>query len=277
MLMRAFADLSMEDQVILSTHTPMLARSFPDKTLRYIKIRDDKCREILVGGEETNRQFAKALGVLPDNSVKLFIGVEGKHDISFLLNICKALKDDKVDIINLPRMELDGEIIFFPLGGSNLALWTCRLQPLIRPEFHLYDRDTIPPEPAKYQVEADGINNRERCKAQITAKKEMENYLHKDAIMQAYQSIGTPLNLTANFGPFDDVPMQIAQQVHLASGSPNSWDQLSPGKKSKKISKAKTNLNSLSPAFMTRALLDQVDPDGDLLSWFENMRLCLEM
>lgn len=255
----------------------MLARSLPDQNLRYIHIHEDKRREILLGGEETNTLFSKALGVLPDNLVKLFIGVEGKHDIGFLLQICKSLRQDGVNIPDLAKMELDGELIFFPLGGSNLALWTCRLQKLNRPEFHLYDRDATPPEPAKYQAEADAINMRERCKAQITLKKEIENYLHKDAIIIAYQSIGIPLHLTVNFGPFDDVPLQIAQQVHLASGSLNAWDQLSPERKSKKISRAKTNLNSLSPAFMTRDLLDQIDPEGDLLSWFENMKLCLEL
>lgn len=68
-------------------------------------------------------------------------------------------------------MELEGELIFFPLGGSSLALWTSRLEHLSRPEFHLFDRDNMPPAGAKYQAEADVINMRDRCMAVITGKK----------------------------------------------------------------------------------------------------------
>ncbi len=275
MLVRAFADLALENQVILSTHTPMLAQSLPDQNLRYIDVHDDKSRRILSGGKETDDRFAKALGVLPDNSVRVFIGVEGKHDISFLLNICEALRIDGVDILDLARMELDGDLIFFPLGGSNLALWTSRLQNLNRPEFHLFDRDNPPPQPARYQSEADAINLRPQCKAQITAMKEIENYLHMDAINQAYQSFGISLGLASNFGPFDDVPLGVAQRVQSLSGSTVGWDQLDRKTAANKISNAKAHLNKIAPAFMTKALLDVVDPTGDLLSWFENIRSLL--
>lgn len=277
MLVRAFADIAMEDQVILSTHTPMLARSLPDQNLRYINIRRDKCREILVGGTDTNARFVKSLGVLPDNSVRLFIGVEGKHDISFLLAICKVLIEDDVDILDLSKMELDGELIFFPLGGSNLAIWKNRLEPLNRPEFHLYDRENTPPQPAKYQRDADKINQQDRCKAIITAKREMENYLHKDAINSAYQSLSISLNLSANFGAFEDVPLQVAQQVHSASESEKPWHLLKEKTMAKKISQAKNNLNNIAPTYMTKKLLGEIDPDGDLLSWFENMKLLLNL
>ena len=96
-------------------------------------LRADSSREILVGGDASNRLFAKALGVLPDNNVALFIGVEGKHDISFLQAISRVLKDEGSDVPDLEQLELDGRIIFFPLGGSTLALWTCRLEKLSRP------------------------------------------------------------------------------------------------------------------------------------------------
>jgi len=172
-------------------------------------------------------------------------------------------------------MELDGEQIFFPLGGSNLALWTSRLQNLNRPEFHLFDRDNPPPQPAKYQSEADAINLRPQCKAQITAMKEIENYLHVDAINQAYQSFGISLGLASNFGPFDDVPLGIAQRVHSLSGSTIAWNQLDRKTAANKISNAKAHLNKIAPTFMTKALLDIVDPAGDLLSWFENIRSLL--
>jgi predicted ATP-dependent endonuclease of OLD family len=153
MLLKALTELSIEHQVIISTHTPMLARSLPDGYLRYIEIQENDSREILKGGDENNRIFADSLGVLPDNTVKLFIGVEGKNDIIFLHSISKKLASEGLNIPDLEKLEIEGKILFFPLGGSNLALWTSRLEVLNRPEFHLYDRGNPPPTPAAYQVD----------------------------------------------------------------------------------------------------------------------------
>ncbi|RKY89485.1 hypothetical protein DRQ11_00905 [candidate division KSB1 bacterium] len=272
MLLRALVDLSSEAQVTISTHTPMLARSLPDTCLRYIHVNDDKSREILIGGPDTNKLFAESLGVLPDNNVKLFIGVEGPNDINFLQNIASALRRDGSDILDLEKLELDGEIIFFPLGGNNLALWTSRLQALNGPEFHLCDRDTMPPDPPKYKDYINQVNVRDGCIAICTSKKEIENYLHKDAIMAAYKELGINITIDSNFGPFDDVPEHIARLVHEASGSQNTWDNLDEEKKKEKESKAKRVLCSRATKFMTRAMLDEIDPNGDVLSWFEEMK-----
>ncbi len=273
LLVSALMDLAIDNQVIITTHTPMLARTLPDQCLRYIHQNTDKSRDILHGGAETNKLLAKSLGVLPDNSIKIFVGVEGKHDIAFLKNISKVLLLAGVDVLDLAKMELDGELIFFPLGGSSLALWTSRLEPLCRPEFHLFDRDNEPPAGAKYQAEADAINERDRCKAVITGKKEMENYLHFDAINEAYvQQSNIELGLTANFGNFDDVPTKIAELIHNASGSQNAWAELKADVRDKKISKAKRNLNHVAAPLMTKARIDQADPDAHILGWFQQMK-----
>ena len=271
--MSALMDLAIDNQVIITTHTPMLARTLPDQCLRYIHQNADKSRDVLHGGIATNKLLAKSLGVLPDNSIKIFVGVEGKHDIAFLKNISKMLLQAGVDVLDLAKMELDGELIFFPLGGSSLALWTSRLEPLSRPEFHLFDRDNEPPAGAKYQAEADAINQRDRCKAFITGKKEMENYLHFEAINEAYaQQSKITLGLTANFGDFDDVPAEIAELIHNASGSQNAWAELKADVREKKISKAKRNLNHVAAPLMTKARLDQVDPAAHILGWFQQMK-----
>ncbi len=273
LLINALLDLAADSQVIITTHTPMLARTLPDKCLRYIHMNADKTREVLQGGGETNKLFAKSLGVLPDNAIKLFIGVEGRHDITFLKHMAKVLLKAGCDVLDLEKMELDGELIFFPLGGSSLALWTSRLEPLSRPEFHLFDRDNPPPAAAKYQAEADAINLRSRCKAVVTGKKEMENYLHYDAINEAYTRVcNITHGLAANFAAFDDVPVKIAEMVHAASGSPTAWAALDEETRDKKISNAKRNLNEHAASSMTKVRLDQVDPDGHVLSWFNDMK-----
>lgn len=226
--------------------------------------------EPLLADFRTNEKFH--FGVLPDNAIKLFIGVEGRHDIAFLKHMARVLRQAGCDVFDLEKMELNAELIFFPLGGSSLALWTSRLGPLCRPEFHLFDRDEQPPAAAKYQAEADAINARARCKAVITGKKEMENYLHFEAINEAYAHVcNVALGLATNFAEFDDVPAKIAELVHNASGSPTAWAALSEDVKEKKISNAKRNLNEHAASLMTKVRLDQVDPDGHVLSWFNDM------
>ncbi len=276
LLVRALVELSSENQVILSTHTPMLARSLPDQNLRYIRAKDDKKRELLKGGGDTNKLFAESLGVLPDNFVKLFVLVEGKHDITFLRNCARILREAGEDVLDLEKMEIDGEVIFVPLGGSSLALWTSRLQPLNRPEFHLFDRDTAPPEEAKHQAEANGINGRPRCIAQITGKKELENYLHWEAINRAYGQWGIILGLAANYGEFEDVPLEVAKRVHELSDSPVAWNDLTDKKRENKVLRAKERLNRTASAVMTKGELENIDPAGDVRGWFASMKTVAE-
>jgi energy-coupling factor transporter ATP-binding protein EcfA2 len=276
MLLRALTDLSNDAQIIVSTHTPMLARALPNGNLRYINIKTDKSREILVGGQAENKIFTKALGVLPDNSVKVFIGVEGKNDIAFLLNMSKILIDAGLDIPNLLEMEINGELIFFPLGGSNLALWTSRLENLNRPEFHLFDRDNQPPLQAKYQTAVDDINRRNNCVALSTNKKEMENYIHKDAIIASYSSNRITITINANYGDFDNVPLEISKIVHSVSGSKITWDELSDEKKKEKESNSKKILNNIACSLMTKAMLDEIDPNSEVIGWFNSIKQLIE-
>lgn len=278
LLVSALVDLGSDNQVIITTHTPMLARTLPDDCLRYIHHEVGKQREVFCGGGPTNKLLAESLGVLPDNSIKLFVGVEGKHDISFLKNISKVLLLAGDEVLDLEKMELDGEIIFFPLGGSSLALWTARLAPLARPEFHLFDRDNQPPAAPKYQVEANAINKRDKCKALITGKREIENYLHFEAINEAYEHQSKiTLGLTSNFGDFDDVPAKIAETVHGLTGGQKNWEELGKNDRDKKISAVKRTLNHHGTMFMTKKRLEEIDPDGHVFGWFQEMKNLIDI
>lgn len=272
LLLRALMDLSAGNQVIITTHTPMLARGLPDWSLRFIKEKDDRSREILTGGPATNRLFAESLGILPDNSVKLFIGIEGTNDFHFFRNAAYFLRAAGEDVLDLEKMELDGELIFVPLGGSSLAQWTSRLANLGRPEFYVFDRDTQPPTRAVYQAEADEINRRDHCCAEITRKREMENYVHWQAINQAYQANGLTLGLTGGFADFDDVPIEIAKRVHQIAGGATTWEMLSQDKRDEKSSNAKRVINRAATKYMTKAQLDELDTNGEIVGWFATMR-----
>ena len=160
---------------------------------------------------------------------------------------------------------MNGELIFFPFGGSNLALWASRLKHLNRPEYHICDRDNEPPDPPKYHDYMAEVNARDACTAVATAKREMENYLHPEAIIEAYAENGVQLTLAA-FDDFEDVPETVAVAVHVASGGV-PWGDLRGSKQADKIKKAKRQLNGAAVQKMTAARLEASDPNNEVRAW----------
>ena len=264
-LFEALRELSEQPgcQVVVTTHTPVLAKDIPINSLRYIDITDIG-RQIHSYGEDTYTQVAKALGVLPDHKVKVFIGVEGVNDIDFLKNISQVLLQAGEDVIDLTKLEAEGEIIFVPLGGSSLTLWTHRLAGLNRPEFHLFDRDQPPTTKSSHQDAVDAINARANAIAMLTKKREMENYIHPQAIENS-------IDVNLAYGDFDDVPELVAQHLHVANGGAGKWHDLDADKKKKKESRAKRRLNNEAVSAMTVAMLDEIDTNGNVRSWLREI------
>lgn len=273
LLLNALRDLAVADgkQVILTTHTPMLARYLNEADLRFIQKGDDGQRTIREGGGQAlATEISQSLGVLPDHNVKVFIGVEGPHDITFLLRMSAVLRSEGEDVPDLEKLELDGELIFVPLGGSNLALWTSRLRSLNRPEFHLCDRDNPLDQPPKYQDFMAEVNAREGCQAVATQKRELENYLHHEAIQEAYAQNGMAITLAGPFADFDDVPQLVAQALNAAHGQ-TPWEELGEKKQKKKESSAKRVLNDQGASLMTSERLSAVDPNDEVRGWFREI------
>lgn len=273
LLLSALTELASvpSQQVIITTHTPMLARGLPDSSIRFIEANENGERMLSVGGANTNEKISRSLGVLPDNSVALFIGVEGKHDINFLLAISRVLVTAGRNVPDLEALQLQGKLIFFPLGGSNLALWSSRLSALNRPEFHLCDRDRPPPQQPKYHAYMAEVNGRDRCKAVCTSRRELENYLHPTAILEHYHSNNIQITLPTSFADFDDVPELVAERVHLAGGGA-AWETIKSEIKSKKVGQAKSQLNLACVARMTAARLDHIDRRGEVSGWLTDMQ-----
>jgi putative ATP-dependent endonuclease of OLD family len=266
LLLSAIRQLSEQPgcQVLITTHTPVLVRDLPLSSLKFVSKEETGSRVIHQGADVTYQSIARSLGVIPDHDVRLFIGVEGINDIDFLRGISKILRINGEDVLDLGDLEDQGKLIFIPLGGSNLALWTHRLAGLNRPEFHLFDRDDQPPTRSRHQDAADAINARGST-ALLTGKREMENYLHPDAIRAA-------IGVAIHTGDFDDVPAILAEQIHSTSGSRVAWNELNEDKQSKKISSAKRRLNTEAVARMTPALLTAVDPTSDVRHWLNEIR-----
>jgi len=53
-------------------------------------------------------------------------------------------------------------------------------------------------------------------------------------------------------------------------------EDLTDDVRGKKISRVKKNLNSVAASLMTKELLDEVDPNGEVLSWFREMKQLIE-
>ncbi|HPR65272.1 MAG TPA: ATP-binding protein [Thermoanaerobaculia bacterium] len=267
MLVRALEELSDRSgcQVMLSTHTPVLARRFNQNSLRLVT-RDNGIPVIRSGcQEQTIREIVESLGVLPDHNVRAFFGVEGRHDINFLRAISRILHAAGENILDLGCEEDLGRLVFVPLGGSSLDLWVSRLKGFNRPEFYLMDRDNQPPDKPKYHTIAAELAQRENCTVWITERKELENYLHPQVINSDYS------DYAGKGADFEDVPMLFAQAVHETSERGVPWaDVCSDVKKlSKKESNAKRRLNSEYVAKMTPDLLTEIDTQNELRKWLQ--------
>lgn len=268
-LIEAFEDLAdrPQCQVLITTHTPMLARRFEQGSLRHVT-RDSNSKPVINMGsnEETLLEIRDTLGVLPDHNIKAFFGVEGRHDITFLCKISKILHATEEDIPDLQKAEEDGRLVFVPLGGSSMDLWVSRLEGFNRPEFYLMDRDNEPPKPPKYHAVAESLDAR-GCTVWTTERKELENYIHQDVIRGQYQNyIGTGAG-------FEDVPILYAQAVHEASESEATWDEIMADqeKLGKKVSSAKRQLNGNLLAQMSPEMLTQIDNNDEVRTWLRTL------
>lgn len=268
LLLEALLDLSQSPstQVILTTHNPLLARKVNQEQIRFIEVGDDRVRSLAPNNEASSIRLRDTLGILPNHNVRVFVGVEGPNDIEFLSRISEVLSAAETDIPNLRTAEQTGALVYIPMGGSTLELWTNRLQGLAIPEVHIMDRDNPPPALPKYQVSADRVNARAPSAVAFTTTcREMENLLHRDAILEEFG------DAPALIQPFDDVPALVAELVHATSGSPNPWAALDEDKRDKKISKAKRRLNRGTADRMTQDRLNASDPAGEVRTWLRRI------
>ena len=269
MLVEALTQLSNTDncQVITTTHVPGLAGLLNVDNLRYIEAQPDRSRRVRHSEPDVYKRIAEQLGVLPDSRVKVFICVEGPHDVRFLNHISRMLNRQNPIF---PEIESDPRIAIFHLGGSTLKDWVSSnyLGGLGIPEIHIYDRDegAIP----KYQAQYEEVNRRKNgSKAFITEGREMENYLHHDAIRQEYK-------FEISFSLTDDVPEFVAKTMHESS-SEKPWNELTEEKQKKKISKAKSRLNNEVAAIMTYEQLCHMDSNRNVESWLLAVKVHLEL
>jgi len=264
LLLEALLDLaeSPSTQIIMTTHNPLLARKINQDRIRFIEIDQHLIRSVATNDEAAALRLKDTLGILPNHDVKVFVGVEGPNDIEFLKRISAILSAVESDIPNLTLAEQNGLLVFIPMGGSTLEIWTNRLQGLAIPEVHIMDRDNPPPQQPKYHVAAAAVNARApHAQAFTTNFKEMENYLHCDAISAEFGIVMPQIQ------PFDDVPEIVAELLHTAAATPTPWASLDGENRSRKCSKAKRRLNRAAVDLMTAQLLTATDTNDEVRTW----------
>ena len=267
MLLDAFLDLTAQGcaQVILTTHTPTLARKVDRQFLRLIRIEGGN-PVVHHGNLDATLEAIKAtLGVLADHDVKVFVGVEGKWDIEFFRRISKMLHAGDPSIPDLNVAEAARTLIFVPLGGSSLELWATTLAGLNLPEMYFTDRDTPAAAPPKYHLQMAAWNARPNCNARCTSKLELENYIHPVAIRAVVPAF--PLAI----GDFDDVPLMLAEAIHVSDPLAPAWAAVADETKKDKASRAKRRLNMECVDKMTPALLAQSDPNGEIVTFLRDI------
>ena len=132
---------------------------------------------------------------------QVLVVVEGPNDIEFLRRISSMLHRDDPRLPDLADMERQGRLVFAPTGGVELST-AFRFAGLGLPEFHLLDRDIPPVTQTRHQIAA-MVNSRPRCRAAVTTKRSLENYLHPAAIFEAS-------GFSVAFSDDDDVPGLVA-------------------------------------------------------------------
>lgn len=238
-------------QIMLTTHVPGLAKLLPISSLRYIT-NHEGYPEVEQGDDNMFVRVADTLGVLPDlnpsmaapRQIRLVVCVEGVNDISFLNTISAVLSRENASIRPMASVQ---DVVLIPMGGSSLQDWVNHnyLKKLNIPEYHIYDSDGT----NAHQTECDEVNARtDGSSARMTSKREIENYIHKDAIKEVY---GFDIEVSDVL----DIPKTISEYLK-AHGLPSS-----------KQNNVKKRLNEEATKHMNFARLNERDPDHEVLSW----------
>jgi putative ATP-dependent endonuclease of OLD family len=242
-------------QVLLTTHTPNLAGLIPTQHLRYItktaagKVVNNAC------DDDTLQEIAMQLGVLPDKRIQLLFCVEGPTDVDFFLHISSIFHGHDP---SFPNLLIDKRVAILPLGGNTLKQWAEKYysQNLGLPEVHVYDRDVATP--PTYQVAVDRVNARgNRSWAGLTNKREIENYLHHDALYEAF-------GVSCTFTGTCNVPERLSAEVNANAAAQTRFGLVNSGR-------AKKLLHEHATKRMTIERVKSIDGDNEIETWLRHI------
>ncbi|ABM95947.1 ATP-binding protein [Methylibium petroleiphilum] len=254
-LIESFKALAGESgyQVLLTTHSPGFAAELPTDSIRFVT-RDANDNPKIEAGVDVFAEVAQALGVVADSKVKVLLCVEGPTDVTAFKCLSRALH---LADATIPDLGNDGRVAFIVLGGSTLQHWVAGhyLKALGRPEVHIYDSDV-----ATYGASVAAVNLRtDGSWALQTLKYEIENYLHADAIQEAFGVTFVVPDQRDAAGRAVPALLSAALFASNPVGNP-----ISDGTAKKRLA------NQAFPC-MTAARLQQRDPTGEVEGWLRKI------
>lgn len=235
------------NQVIITTHSPEIAKQAKDENLILIDKVNGESR--VISSEYKLKSVIDTLGITTYLG-KLVICVEGENDINFLTNINQSIPEFK-GIIDLKEKNIK----IIPMQGSSLINWVDRhyLSGSNVIEFHLYDRDSD----NKYESTIEKINCRQDLSmGLLTKKREMENYIHPTLYYSEFNVE------CSNIKDWDnaDIPEILASRLNNKKDS-NIVKQIANGRLSKHL---------------TKDLLIDLNCFEEVESWFKQIKLLYE-
>jgi putative ATP-dependent endonuclease of the OLD family len=157
-------------QIILTTHTPEIAKMVDLKQLIFIYKNDKGNAEVEIDCETKYRKIVNSLGILPFAVEQCVICVEGENDVNFLRNINKIPEFNKIISFEEEHVQI------VPLRGSNLVRWVNYdyFKKSNIKEIHYYDNDR---KDYKNLIDEISLANDGRRYGWLTQRREMENYI----------------------------------------------------------------------------------------------------
>jgi hypothetical protein len=198
-----------------------------------------------------------AVEPLPVNPAGVLVVVEGTNDAEFLRRISRVLNRRDLAVPDLNQLEVDGRLTFMTASAFPVSI-----PALLGKQFHLYDREVPPISDERHRL-AEALNRQPSCKAVLTSKRAMENYLHYEAIREAS-------GLRVSFGDLDDVA-ELAARASLEPGDSRCWESLSKRSRRRLRDKAKKWLNREAADCMTPERLSERDPDDEVIGWLRTI------
>lgn len=253
-LIQTLLELSNDEkhQIIITTHTPEIAKMVSREQLIFIK-RNDKNEPTIEKDENAKiKGIVDTLGVLPTATSKIIICVEGDNDVNFLLNINQSIDDFK-NIIDLKKEKIS----FIPMHGSNLITWINKdyLKGSNIIEFHLYDNDK---KEYNQLIQEISTANDGRRYGLNTKMLEMENYIHPRLIKEEFD-IEFSEDLSS-WGRFD-IPQFLLDKV-----------KLDVAVVSERLKCIKRILNCKVSKKITKEHLNEIGVFNEVESWFHKIK-----
>lgn len=252
MLIKALIELSNKDnhQIIITTHTPEIAKMVNENNLIIIKKDDNNNPSLIENHDDKLKAIVETLGIHPFFNNKVVICVEGEYDIKFLTNVNQFIEEYR-NIIDLEKEKIS----LIPLQGGNLKNWVNRnyLKDSNIIEVHIYDRDSNSGKNTEqYKKQCDEINDRDdKSHAFMTEKRELENYIHKSIIQNEFN---ITLDDIENYD-IEDIPTFIKNKA--TNKDENAIKGILNGKLSKQI---------------TKEHLEELQAFDEIKNWFEKIK-----